>query len=154
MEWSWSRAWILIKWAWCPLNSRQHQKHRRTTSVKSTCKVNEQRENSWQKRLRIMTTGPKPDDGLWRPWRGHAGKGHVRHRLPWWGPSSLLLLHCDCHHLPTGPVPAQTDPTSPNQQGCSLRHSPSQAIRAPLQWEIMRARALMLCMQSLLVQEL
>lgn len=80
-----------------------------------------------------MATGPEPDDGdgPLRPCRGHAGKGHVRHRLPWWGPSILLLLHCDCHHLPTGTVPAQTDPTSPKPAGCvpcfTVPVEPSQA---------------------------
>lgn len=37
---------------------------------------------------------------------------------------------------------------------CSLRHSPSRAITASLQWEIMRARALVLCISLLFVQEL
>lgn len=48
MEWSSSRGWTLIKWAWCPLNSKQHQKHS-SCCMKSTSKVDEQRQISWQK---------------------------------------------------------------------------------------------------------
>ncbi len=85
--------------------------------MKSTCKVNEQRENSWQKdweswrpvQSLMMASGDLAGATLGRVMSDIDSHGGAL--LPY--SSSTVTVT----HLPTGPVPAQTDPTSPTSRG-------------------------------------
>ncbi len=153
-EWSWSSAWILIKWACCPLNSRQHRSIAALIQWSTLAK--------WMNKGRIHGKKTENHDDRSRAWwwpletlQGPRWEGSCQTLTPMVGPFFLTPPPLWLSPPPHWARPSSDWPPPVQTTGvCSLRHSPSQAFRVPPQWEIMRVRAFMLCMSSLLVQEL